>query len=217
MNKREEKIRHENENKISFKIITIGDCGVGKTSIFRRFIYNTFDPNCMSTVGLNILIKDVELSDGTIIQLKLSDTAGQERFRSLSKTYFKNADGVLFVFAHNDLNSFNNIQKWMEIFDHYSVSDDDIPIYLLGNKKDLQKEINDDLIEDFVKYNNCRYKSISAFLNENDEITEIFKEISNLLYEKYKKRNIRNNSQFSMKLISLKTIRKEKKRFVCCA
>ena len=201
---KEKKVRKDiniTDNNISFKIITIGDCGVGKTSIFRRFIYNTFDPHCMSTVGLNILIKDVKLNDGTIIQLKLSDTAGQERFHSLSKTYFKNADGVLFVFALNDLDSFNNIQKWLEIFDHYSVRDDDIPIYLLGNKKDLDKEINDDLIEEFVKNNNCRYRAVSAFLNENDEINEIFEEISNLLYEKYKKKNTRNNSQFSMQLI----------------
>ena len=194
MIKNDEKIN--NNIKLSFNIITIGDCGVGKTSIFRRFIYNTFEYNCSSTVGLNILIKEIELSDGTIIQLKLSDTAGQERCRSLSKTYFKNADAVLFVFAHNDLNSFKNIQKWMEIFDHNSVSYDDIPIYLLGNKKDLKKEIEDDIIEDFVKNNNCRYKSISAFLNENDEITELFKEISNLLYEKYKQKNIRNNYQY---------------------
>ena len=206
-----------NNIKLSFNIITIGDCGVGKTSIFRRFIYNTFEYNCSSTVGLNILIKDVELSDGTIIQLKLTDTAGQERFRSLSKTYFKNADGVLFVFSLNDLGSFKNIQGWMEIFKNNSFSNEDIPIYLLGNKSDLKKQVNDDLIETFIKNNKCKYKSISAFMNENDEISELFTEIATTLYEKYERRSTRNNSQYSMKLLSLKSIRQQKKKkFLCC-
>ena len=93
----------------SFKIITIGNSGVGKTSIFQRFIYDTFDENLLSTTVINYTSKNISLSNGKIIQLKLFDTAGQERFYSLSKSYFRNADAVLFVNSANDIQSFENI------------------------------------------------------------------------------------------------------------
>ena len=100
----------------SFKVITIGNCGVGKTSIFQRFLYDTFDVDLLTTTGINFKCKDIILNNNKKIQLKLFDTAGQERYHSLTKSYFKNADAVLFVYAINDKKSFENIKDWVKIF-----------------------------------------------------------------------------------------------------
>ena len=97
---------------LSFRIITIGDSGVGKTAIIRRYVYNTFDQENLSTIGVNFSFKEIILKNSQRLKLKLIDTAGQEKYRSLSKSYYKNADGVLFVFSLNDLQSFQNLNDW---------------------------------------------------------------------------------------------------------
>ena len=99
---------------LEFTIITLGDIGVDKTSIFNRYAFNKFDENSMSTIGMSFAVKEVKIKKGEKIRLKLVDTSGQEKYRSLSKSYYKNADGVLFVFALNDIDSFEHITSWIE-------------------------------------------------------------------------------------------------------
>ena len=171
----------------SFKIITIGNCGVGKTSIFQRFIYDTFNNDLISTIGINYTCKDITLSNDKIVQLKLFDTAGQERYHSLTKSYYKNADAVLFVYAINDIKSFENIKDWIQLYmnNNYGNNNNYIPLYLIENKNDLNREVNQNLIDDFLNNNNFIFKSISAKLNENNSINQLFMELSELLYNNY--------------------------------
>ena len=93
--------KFKNEIEDSMKVITLGESEVGKTSIIRRYIHNIFDENNLSTIGLNFSFKYIKLKDGNTINLKLIDTAGQEKYKALAKSYFKNVDAVLFVFALN--------------------------------------------------------------------------------------------------------------------
>ena len=83
---------------ILFKVITLGDSGVGKTSIIKKFITNNFEENTMSTIGFLTSVKDMDLKNGTRIRLKLIDTAGQENFQSLAKTYIKTSWCSFFCF-----------------------------------------------------------------------------------------------------------------------
>ena len=76
----------------------------------------------MSTIGFLTSVKDMDLKNGTRIRLKLIDTAGQENFQSLAKTYIKNSDAVFFVFAHDNRESFDNINKWLTQFKDYNES-----------------------------------------------------------------------------------------------
>ena len=99
-----------------FKLITLGDSGVGKTSLIKRFTDNTYNENTIATLGFGSSTKDFSLKDGTTIRLKLIDTMGQENYRSITTSYIKNADGVFFVFAHNNRESFDNIIKWLDDF-----------------------------------------------------------------------------------------------------
>ena len=174
---------------LSFKIITIGDSGVGKTSIIRRFVFNTFEQDNLSTIGVNFSFKDCTLKNGNKVKIKVIDTAGQEKYKSLSKSYFKNADGVLFVFAIDDLQSFKNIREWITLFNENNSGKEGIPKYLIANKDDLENEskVNKELIDQFLKENNNQYefKSVSA-LKSDKRIEEMFQEIAENLYNNYK-------------------------------
>ena len=107
--------KYKKENEDIMKVITLGEGGVGKTSIIRRYIDNEFDENVLSTIGLNFSFKNIELKDGNTIKLKLIDTAGQEKYRALAKSYFKNIDAVLFIFALDNQESFDNIKNWITL------------------------------------------------------------------------------------------------------
>ena len=169
---------------ISFKVITIGDSNVGKTSIIRRYVYNVFEEDTMSTIGLSFSFKEVILKSGEKINLKLVDTAGQEKYHSLTTSYFKNSDCVLFVFDYGNLDSFNHIQKWVEDFTN-NTTQIDIPKYLIGNKEDLdEKKVTKEMIENFLKEKNYKFKSTSAIKNDN-HIEELFNEIAEDVMKKY--------------------------------
>ena len=176
----------------SFKIIIIGNSGVGKTSILERFILDKFDESLLSTIGINFSEKVILLENGKKIKLKLYDTAGQEKFNSISRSYFRNADGVLFVYAVNDLNSFQNIKNWIELFMENHNGKKNIPLYLIENKNDLDRKVEEYLIDEFLNEYKFEFKSTSAKLNDGNTINELFQELSELLYKSY---NISENKQ----------------------
>ena len=194
----------------SFKVITIGDSNVGKTSIIRRYIYNVFDDKTMSTIGLSFSFKDVELKSGIKISLKLVDTAGQEKYRSLTKSYFKNSDGVLFVFDYGNKVSFEHIQEWVEMFKE-NTSQDDIPKYLIGNKDDIEnKTVTSDMINEFISKTKFKFKSTSA-LRTDTNIDDIFNEIAEDIMENYL-----SNGDKEQKLKLLKKYNKPKNNSKGC-
>ena len=169
-----------------FKIISLGDSGVGKSSIFRRYTENKFDEDTMSTIGLAFADKELTLQNKEKVKLKLVDTGGQERYKSLAKNYYKNADGVLFVFAHNDKDSFDHIIDWIELFDQ-NTTNKEIPKFLIGNKNDLKKFDEQESFDDFIQQHNIlRYISTSAKDNKNNNISEIFKDMSEIINKTYK-------------------------------
>ena len=201
--KKKEKEKNE---KLTFKIITIGDANVGKTSIIRRYIYNVFNEITMSTIGLTFSFKEIILKNGEKIKLKLVDTAGQEKYNSLSKSYFKNVDGVLFIFAFNKLETFQNIEKWIHLFEE-SNNDTNLPKYLIGNKNDLEKEVDKDLIDNFVEKYNYKFEECSAL--NNDNIDHIFQDIGEVLYQQYQ---LKEKDQKNIKITEF--VEKKEKKIV---
>ena len=182
------------EEQISFKIITLGDSQVGKTSIIKRYLENKFTYESTLTVGFIKSKKKIILKNKMNIFLELCDTSGQERFASLSPQYVKNADAVLFVFDLNNKKSFNNIKNWMKFFKDNTNSENNMPTYLIGNKKDLEKNVEDDEIEIFKdEHKDIIYKETSA-KEEDNQIEELFREMGELLYDKYKKNPHKNKS-----------------------
>ena len=198
----------ESKDLIEFKIITLGDSGVGKTSIIKRYVYNKFDYNSINTIGISYSFKDVILPNGITIQLKLIDTAGQEKYRSLSKSYFKHVNGAFFIFSLNDPSTFANMEQWVNDFNENKEDSKVNCQYLIGNKNDLEIKVKQEQIEELKEKCNIKeYAPTSA--KEDTNIGKIFGEMSQILYDDYMKK--RKTKQKNIKLEGHKA---KKKR--CC-
>ena len=214
MSKNKNKKDFSKDNSIpEFKLITLGDSGVGKTSILKRFVNQKFDEDMISTIGFGFSSKQVTLKNGSKIKFKLVDTAGQENFRSLNNSYLKNAEGIFFIFSHNSRKSFENITYWIDsIKENIQEINNfkNFPAFLIGNKSDLEHKINDEEIEDFSKENNFSgYIETSA--KENINIDKIFQEMGETLIKIYGYKKNKGN----VKLTVSKIKKKENKCMKC--
>jgi Ras-related protein Rab-6A len=117
-----------------YKLVFLGDQGVGKTSIITRFMYDSFDTAYQATIGIDFLSKTMYLEDRTV-RLQLWDTAGQERFRSLIPSYIRDSSVAVIVYDITNRKSFANTSKWIE--DVRAERGDDVVIILVGNKTDM--------------------------------------------------------------------------------
>ncbi|XP_033116748.1 ras-related protein Rab-8A-like isoform X2 [Anneissia japonica] len=117
-----------------FKLLLIGDSGVGKTCVLFRFSEDAFNSTFISTIGIDFKIRTIEL-DGKKIKLQIWDTAGQERFRTITTAYYRGAMGIMLVYDITNIKSFDNIRNWIRnIEDHASA---DVEKMILGNKCDM--------------------------------------------------------------------------------
>ena len=120
-----------------FKLVIIGDSGVGKSCILLRFADDTFTDNYYSTIGVDFRFKCVDIGERKC-KLQIWDTAGQERFKTVTSAYYRGADGIIIVFDQTDRESFNNIQNWIDDISKYSTEE---PAKLIiANKDDIPNE-----------------------------------------------------------------------------
>lgn len=119
----------------TFKVVFVGDAGVGKSSFALRISKGVFISQMSSTLGVDFLMRTLRV-DGRNFAVQLWDTAGQERFRSITKSYFRKADGVLLLYDCTCEQSFLNVRQWVEDVD--SVSSNKIPLMIVANKVDLR-------------------------------------------------------------------------------
>ena len=119
-----------------FKIVAIGDGGVGKTSIAVRYTYDKFDPKYKATIGVSYAVKKLVHGDKKIT-LSILDTGGQEMFDYIRPFYYKGASGAIIVFDVTRKKSFNNLDRW---FNNLYEQCGEIPVILVGNKSDLIDE-----------------------------------------------------------------------------
>ena len=150
------------------QILIIGDPYVGKTSIISRYTNGTFKEEYLSTVGLDYYPKQ-EIIDNKTINIKLWDTAGEERYKSLTQNLFRNAEGVLLVFDVTKIDTFNNLKEWISSIKlNMEGKNIFIPVVIIGNKLDMedQREITKEQAEKFVSENNYKYFETSAKTGE---------------------------------------------------
>jgi len=117
-----------------FKLLLIGNSGVGKSCMLLRYSENSFTTNFFNTIGVDFKIKSIVL-DGKNIKLQIWDTAGQDRFRTITCSYYRGAQGIMVVYDVTDRDSFDNIKNWMGEIDKYA--QENVIRVLIANKCDM--------------------------------------------------------------------------------
>ncbi|KAL1461563.1 hypothetical protein WDU94_013448 [Cyamophila willieti] len=151
-----------------FKLLLIGDSGVGKSCLLLRFADDTYTESYISTIGVDFKIRTIEL-DGKVIKLQIWDTAGQERFRTITSSYYRGAHGIIVVYDCTDQETFNNLKQWLEEIDRYAC--DNVNKLLVGNKNDQtsKKAVDYEDAKKFANHLNIPFLETSAKNGANVE------------------------------------------------
>ena len=163
-----------------FKIVIVGDSGVGKTNLITRYLKNDFKPETKATIGVEFSDKKYIYKNKNI-KIQIWDTAGQERYRSLTSMYYKGAKGAILVYDITSKNSFENIDKWL--IEMKKTADENIKIILIGNKCDLieKREVKEDDGKIKAKDLNVPFMETSALncINVEKAFNFLIEEIAN--------------------------------------
>ena len=148
------------EPDIILKLLFLGDASVGKTSILANYNGNIFEEQTIGTIGVEYVYKTITYKNFKI-KLQIWDTSGEERFRSITKSFYRNADGLFLLYDLTNENSFDSIKNWIRNIREYN---NDLKILLIGNKLDLIEErvISTEKATNFAKNNNLEYIETSA-------------------------------------------------------
>jgi len=151
-----------------FKVLLIGDSGVGKSSLLLRYSENNFSDAYISTIGVDFKIKTLHLDDKAV-KLQIWDTAGQERFRTITASYYRGAQGIIVVYDVTNQASFDNIRKWLEEISRYAGSN--VTRLLVGNKADLveKRVVQAQMAEDLSQHLGISHVETSARSSANVE------------------------------------------------
>ncbi len=180
----------DEEYSMIFKMILIGDSGVGKTNILNRYVNDTFSETTKSTVGVELGTK-VEEYNNTKIKVQIWDTAGQERYKSITKTYYKGAKGAFIVYDITNKDTFKNVDKWIQ--DLREFGEDDAAILIVGNKSDLEekREVTTEEVKKKAEIYKMAYCETSALKSKN--IDYAFQTLIKLVAEKMEKNKNEEN------------------------
>jgi small GTP-binding protein domain len=203
----------EGYRKQMYKVIVLGDAGVGKTALLNRYVNERFTQFYRSTVGADFMSKDLRYDDRNIT-LQIWDTAGQERFQSLSGAFYRGSDCCILAFDITNTDSFAHLDDWRDGF-LATVSPKDpnkFPFILVGCKSDLAEErvvSLEDAQEWCKNHGNIPYFEVSA--KENINVTKAFNDVARLVTEKEKDEEV-----FTIKAVKLKESTSEKPKTAGC-
>ncbi|KAM9368458.1 ras-related protein Rab-11A-like [Phaethornis superciliosus] len=173
----------EDEYDYLFKVVLIGDSGVGKSNLLSRFTRNEFNLESKSTIGVEFATRSIQVDNKTV-KAQIWDTAGQERYRAITSAYYRGAVGALLVYDIAKYLSYENAERWLkELQDH---ADANIVIMLVGNKSDLRhlRAVPTDEARSFAEKNGLSFLETSALDSTNVEmafqniLTEIYRIVS---------------------------------------
>ena len=206
----------ETKINISFKVIIIGDCGVGKSSLSLKATKNIFTETYKTTIGFEFYTFNIKINNLNI-NLQIWDTCGQEQYRSLISSFYKNSSLAIIVYAIDNITSFNNVDSWIKDLKQYS--NPNIKIILIGNKNDLndKRQIEFEKGNQFAKdYNFDLFFETSAKSGFN--VQNIFIDSAKILYLEYLNYvNLKNNlSNENNMIIDKQKNEDERNKKMCC-
>jgi len=162
-----------------YKVVLIGDSGVGKSNLLSRFTRNEFNLETKSTIGVEFATRSIQ-TEGKTIKSQIWDTAGQERYRAITSAYYRGAVGALLVYDIAKYSTFKNVERWLtELREN---ADRNIVIMLVGNKSDLRhlREVPTEEAKGFAEKNKLSFIETSALDSTNVELA-----FQNILSEIY--------------------------------
>ena len=206
----------QSDNFINFKLIIIGDAGVGKSSILKRAVKNIFEESYQATIGFEFLLMHFQVND-LKIKFQIWDTCGQEMYRSLVQGFYHNTSLALLVYDINKKPTFESLDIWLKDLKQHT--EQDLPVFIVGNKNDLDRNVTEEEAKEFKKVNNIVYfAECSAKRGYN--VKEIFFEAAKYLYQIYKKFKVQDKVPMAKRLKLDKNendeSNKNKKKKKCC-
>lgn len=181
-----------------FKLLLIGDSGVGKTSILFKFSEDTFSPAFISTIGIDFKIRTIEV-DGKKIKLQVWDTAGQERFRTITTAYYRGAMGIMLVYDVSNLKSFENISNWIRNIEMHATQD--VELMILGNKCDIadKRQVSKEKGEQLALQHSIKFMETSAkaTINIEEAFTTLARDIKLKMEKRMEDSNLNRGYQLS--------------------
>ena len=171
---------NEENYEVMFKVVLIGDMKVGKTNIVSRYIKNEFNKDSMSTIGVEFGSKELVI-EGHNVKVQIWDTAGQEKYKSITNAYYKGAKGAFVVYDITNKNSFDNADNWLNNL--RASADKKCSIILIGNKSDLEdkREVSIQQGEEKAKNSEIAFMETSALSGDN--IDKAFEMMINEAYK----------------------------------
>jgi|EP00669_Euglena_mutabilis_P014654 small GTP-binding protein len=169
-----------------FKVVLIGDSGVGKSNLLSRFTRNEFNLESKSTIGVEFATRSLPTADGKMIKAQIWDTAGQERYRAITSAYYRGALGALLVYDVTKARSFESVNQWLkELRDH---AESNIVVMLIGNKIDLthQRTVTTEAGQKLAQEQSLLFMETSAL--EGEKVEEAFNVILHEIYNRVKNR-----------------------------
>ena len=213
---------------IEYKLVLIGDSSVGKAALFKKITTENFKEKNISTIGIdrrNFKVSfELEEKDGTIssktVQINLLDTAGEERYRSITKTYFRGTDAAIMLYDITNYNSFNSIENWIHSLNSCISLDEYIyTVFLIGTNLDLvesglkEREVTEEeAIKKCEEFNMVWGGEISIKEYSQEQLKQMFAEFSKIIY---KKLGDKQNQNPTVKLKEIKYVKKIRKTKFC--
>ncbi|XP_039974733.1 ras-related protein Rab-25b [Xiphias gladius] len=186
-----------------FKVVLVGESGVGKSNLLSRFTKNEFNHDTRTTIGVEFSTRTVQLS-GVTIKAQIWDTAGLERYRAITSAYYRGAVGAMLVYDVTKHLTYESVERWLkELYDH---ADPHVVVMLVGNKTDLESErsVPTEEAKDFAEKKGILFVETSALESTNVEAA-----FNNVLAEIHRKVNSKEVVRGSINAVSLNSSKAE--------
>ena len=179
---------------IVYKVLLLGDSTVGKTCFLLRYCDKTFQDAHLSTIGLDYRVKTMTLKNKKNIKLQIWDTAGQDRFRAITKNYYKGANGIILIYDVTNLQTYENVKNW--ITQIREETNPNVVIYLAGNKIDIPEEeraVKTEEGKEIADEYKLQFKETSA--KDGINVNEVFQELVEKIDEVFSKLEVPKSEQ----------------------
>jgi small GTP-binding protein len=215
-----QEIENQNNDEIEYKLILLGDTSVGKTCLFKKITTGVFLDKNVSTVGIDRRTIDMKCEfdeNGKKIEknisISLTDTAGQERFKAITRSYYKGSDAAILIYDITDKKTFNHVKEWIESIQNSlgNLNNNNYIIFLMGTKIDLvESQKKEREVEEEEAKNKCKEFKIewggecSNKTFSDEKFKEIFKEYVQIIYKKIGFRKVVKQQSVNLGIIDKK-------------